>query len=161
MNDINEENLKLVYVNPIGKNSADCFEYEFFFSETPDIVWGQDWNVQSPSSCGDTRPDSTTYHLIKRLRTFIPFTCAQQNSCFSLQDMCDHIIACCWEDISEYDDFPEPYRIVFEFGEDYTSVEAKLASRSQLFSDIISYGDDGVKGNGDEYEDEEENENGE
>ena len=150
MNEINEDNLKLVYVNPIGKNSSDYYEYEFFFSETPDIVWGQDWNVQSPSSCGDMRPDATTYNLIKRLRTDIPFGCAQNNSCFSLQDMCDHIIACCWEDISDYEEFPEPYRIVFEFGEDYRSVEAKLASRSQLFSDVLSYGEPKITGNGDE-----------
>jgi len=151
-----EKDLKLVYVNQIGKNSADVYEYEFFFSKTPDIVWGQDWNVQSPSSCGDMRPDATTYHLIKRLKTMIPFACAQNNSCFSLQDMCDHIIACAWEDISDYEEFPEPYRIVFEFGEDYFSVETKLASRSQMFAEVISHGEPDLKGNGDE-----ENENGE
>ena len=108
-------NLKLVYVNPIGKNSSDEYEYEFFFSETPDVVWGEDWNVQSPASCGDMRPESSTYSEVKRLTTEIPFFCAQQNTSFSMADMIDGIIACAFEDISFYDDYPEPYRIVFKF----------------------------------------------
>ena len=37
-------NLKLVYVNPIGKNSSDEYEYEFFFSETPEVVWGEEYD---------------------------------------------------------------------------------------------------------------------
>ena len=32
------ENLYLVYIEPIGKNLLDWYEYEFIFSETPDIV---------------------------------------------------------------------------------------------------------------------------
>ena len=130
-----EDNLYLIYVKPLGMNASEQYEYEFFFSETPDIVWGQDWNVACPSACGDLTPDENTYSVIKRLKTIIPFFCAQQNSCFSLQDCIDHIIAVCFENISEYSDFPEPYRIVFQFGESYKSVENKLASRSQMFQE--------------------------
>jgi hypothetical protein len=127
-------NLKLVYVNPIGKNSSDKYEYEFFFSETPDVVWGEDWNVQSPASCGDMKPESTTYSEVKRLTTEIPFFCAQQNTSFSMADMIDGIIACAFEDISFYDDYPEPYRIVFKFGEDIEEVQEKLNSRNVNFN---------------------------
>ena len=156
-----DDNLKLVYVNPIGKNSSGWFEYEFFFSKTPDIVWGQDWNVPSPASCGDMKPDETTYNVVKRLKSNIPFSCAQKNSCFSMQDMIDNIIACAWEDISDYDEFPEPYRIVFQFGEEYSSVETKMASRSQFFDEKdVSYGNpEGDTGNGeDENSTDEDNE---
>lgn len=131
MNDT--DNLKLVYVNPIGVNSGGVYEYEFFFSETPEIVWGDDWNEQCPSACEDTLPDPDTYSLVKRLKTVIPFFCAQENSCYSLQDMVDGIICVAHENIIDYDDYPEPYRIVFKFGESYEEVETKLASRSQLF----------------------------
>lgn len=131
----NNENLSLVYVRPLGKNISEQYEYEFFFSETPEIVWGQDWNVACPSACGDIAPDDSTYSVIKRLKTIIPFFCAQQNSCYSMQDCIDGIIAIAFEDISTYDEFPEPYRIVFDFGEEYKSVENKLASRSQMFQD--------------------------
>ena len=33
--------LYLIYVNPIGKDSNNTYEYEFFFSETPEIAWGE------------------------------------------------------------------------------------------------------------------------
>ena len=63
------EDLSLVFVNPIGKNSKDIFEYEFFFSKTPDIVWGENWEVQCPSACDNILPDETTYSKIKHLKT--------------------------------------------------------------------------------------------
>ena len=123
------DNLKLVYVNPIGKNSSGWYEYEFFFSKTPDIVWGQDWNVPSPASCGDMKPDETTYNVVKRLKSNIPFSCAQQNTCFSMKHCVDGCIALCYENINGYNDYPEPYRIVFQYGEDSESVMEKLYSR--------------------------------
>ena len=84
--------LHLVYINPIGKNSNDLYEYEFFFSETPDIVWGQDWNIACPAACENTLPDPETYSEVKTLKTEIPLFCVQQNTCFSLQDCIDGII---------------------------------------------------------------------
>ena len=51
----------------------DLYEYEFYFSETPEIVWGEDWNVACPSACGDLKPDPSTYSVIKRLDTFKKF----------------------------------------------------------------------------------------
>ena len=36
---MSNENLYLVYIEPIGKNLLDWYEYEFIFSETPDIVF--------------------------------------------------------------------------------------------------------------------------
>lgn len=84
--------LHLVYINPIGKDSNNLFEYEFFFSETPDIVWGQDWNIACPAACENTLPDPETYSEVKTLKTEIPLFCVQQNTCFSIQDCIDGII---------------------------------------------------------------------
>ena len=84
--------LHLVYINPIGKNSNDLYEYEFFFSETPDIVWGQDWNIACPAACENTLPNPETYSEVKTLKTEIPLFCVQQNTCFSIQDCIDGII---------------------------------------------------------------------
>ena len=85
-------NLHLVYINPIGKDSNDLYEYEFFFSETPDIVWGQDWNIACPAACENTLPDPETYSEVKTLKTEIPLFCVQQNTCFSIQDCIDGIV---------------------------------------------------------------------
>ena len=59
----------LVYVKPVCKNTNGTFEYDFFFSDTPEYVWGPDWDVDVPSVNGDITPDSTTYTKIRRVRT--------------------------------------------------------------------------------------------
>ena len=125
--------LYLVYVNPVGKDSNDLFEYEFFFSETPENVWGEDWNIACPAACGDTLPDPTTYSEIKTIKTDIPLFCVQQNTCFSIQDCIDNIVCLAYEDISTYTEYPEPLRLVFKFSEEYNSVEEKLNMREIYF----------------------------
>lgn len=127
------DNLFLVYINPIGKGSDNLFQYEFFFSENPETVWGEDWNVACPSACGNLLPDSTTYSHIEILKTEIPLFCIQQNSCFSLQDCIDGLVCLGAEDISEYQNYPEPIRLVFHFEEKYDSVIEKLKIRDNFF----------------------------
>ena len=134
MND--EKNLKLVYVAPIGKNNNDEYEYDFYFSSTPDIVWGQDWNVCCPSACGDIKPEETTYSNIIRVISPIKFFCAQENSCFSMQDCIDGCIAICFQSLDELETYPEPYRIVFSFGEKIENVREKLMSQDIILQNI-------------------------
>lgn len=133
----NKNQLYLVYVEKINDtpNSKGLYEYEFFFSETPDIVWGVDWNQQCPSACNieNMRPDSSTYNEVKKLYTIYPLMCIENNSCLSCQDMIDGIVACAWEDITEYEEYPEPFRFVFRFGDKKEDVEDKLAQRHQFF----------------------------
>ena len=106
------KNLYLIYIEPIGLNFNNEWEYEFLFSDSPDTVWGEDWAEQCPSACDSLRPDDSMVSVVKRLSTMIPFSTAQKNSCFSMQDCIDGIIALAWEDISDYDEYPEPFRIV-------------------------------------------------
>jgi hypothetical protein len=128
-------NLKLVYANPIGIDSSNIYEYEFFFSETPEIVWGNNWHIQCPASCKDVLPEDTSYSLIKHLKTDKKLFCAQENTCFSLQDMIDGIIPVCFEDINGLDDYPEPYRLVLPFGLDYDEVVEQLGGLDLVFED--------------------------
>ena len=119
-------NLHLVYINPIGKNSNDLFEYEFFFSETPDIVWGQDWNIACPAACENTLPDPETYSEVKTLKTEIPLFCVQQNTCFSLQDCIDGIICLGY--------FQTDKGVVkFDFSETIYNVVEKIENNNFIF----------------------------
>lgn len=126
-------NKYLIYINPIGKNSNDLYEYEFFFSETPDIVWGEDWDNPCPAACENTLPDPETYSEVKLLKTNIPLFCMQNNVCFSLSNCIDGIVCLAYEDISTYTEYPEPIRLVFKFSEEYNSVEEKLNMREIYF----------------------------
>ena len=118
--------LHLVYINPIGKNSNDLYEYEFFFSETPDIVWGQDWNIACPAACENTLPDPETYSEVKILKTEIPLFCVQQNTCFSLQDCIDGIICLGY--------FQTDKGVVkFDFSETIYNVVEKIENNNFIF----------------------------
>lgn len=112
--------LKLIYVKPIGKNVKGLNEYEFLFSETPDTVWGEKWELQCPSAVLNIRPSEDTYSEVKRVITDIDLFCAQQNSCYSMQDCIDGCIALMWF----YNKKEEA--IVFKFGEDINSTVKKL-----------------------------------
>lgn len=112
--------LKLIYVKPIGKNVKGLNEYEFLFSETPDTVWGEKWELQCPSAVLNIRPSEDTYSDVKRVITDVDLFCAQQNSCYSMQDCIDGCIALMWF----YNKKEEA--IVFKFGEDINSTVKKL-----------------------------------
>lgn len=135
-NDDIDNNLYLVYVELIGKNPSDQYEYDFFFSETPEVVWGTNWESKPASICGDLKPETTTYSRIRRLKSIILFDTAQGNSCFSMMDAIDGVIALAWENIDFYESYPEAGRIVLNYGDSYITVENKLAKRHQLFSDF-------------------------
>ena len=49
----------------------------------------------------------------------------QKSDTFAVWDAVDGIIALAWEDISDYDEYPDS-RLYFKFGEDIKSVEDKL-----------------------------------
>jgi hypothetical protein len=125
---------QLVYIEPIGKNGLGWNEYDFYFSNTPDIVWGSGWECEFAAQGTCYPPDKKTFNKKLRLKTNIPFFCIQNNVCYGMRYAVEGIVAIGFEDISEYENYPEPYRIVFQYGEKYNSVETKLVSRHQLFS---------------------------
>ena len=75
----NKNELKLVFVIPVT-NDKSYYEYDFLFSETPDVVWGVDWTDNAPNLCGDISPDPSTYDLIKRIKVELPLKVIQENT---------------------------------------------------------------------------------
>lgn len=50
-----------------------------------------------------------------------------------MQDCMDGIVALCYENISEYTEYPEEGRLFFMFGETLDTVKRKLAMKNMLF----------------------------
>ena len=121
------KNFYLVYVNPIGVDSNGLYQYDFFFSETPEIVWGEDWNVACPSACGVMTPESETYSFIKTIKAKHQIFCAQENSCFSMQDMIDGLLSLAFCVVNDNLLFS------FKFSENYNDVENKLNKNNLFF----------------------------
>ena len=60
---------------------------------------------------------------------------AQDSCCFAMSDFYDGICAIAFEDISQYESYPEDGRLFFFFGESLQEVEEKLATKHVLMMD--------------------------
>ena len=128
---INKENLKLVYVRPVtdGKDKHN-YEYDFLFSETPEVVWGVDWTDNTPNLCGDISPEPSTYSIIKRLRCPIELKTIQENSCYSMEYAINRSVALAYLNLEGLEEYPS-HRLVFHFGDSFLDVE-KMLFKSEL-----------------------------
>lgn len=125
----------LVYIKPFCKNTDGTYEYDFFFSDTPEYVWGPDWDVNSPASNGDITPDSTTYSKVKRVRTNLPFKTLSETTCYSMEYATYKIMALAWIDIENLDEYPEYGRLTMHFGDTETEVKDKLSKYNWNFEE--------------------------
>ena len=123
----------LVYVKPICKNTNGTYEYDFFFSETPEYVWGPDWDIDTPSSNGDLTPEESTYSEIKRVITTLPLKTLEETSCYSMEYATYGILAPAWIDIENLEEYPENGRMTLKFGFSKDKVESLLDSQSWKF----------------------------
>lgn len=127
------ENEVLVYIKPICKNTNKTYEYDFFFSNTPEYVWGPDWDVDNPASNGDITPDSTTYSKIRRVKTNLPLKTVEETSCYSMEYATYGILALAWIDIENLDIYPENGRLTMYFGEKEEDIIEKLSKYNWEF----------------------------
>lgn len=124
---MNKEQLKLVFVKPITNGSDNKnYEYDFLFSETPEVVWGPDWTDNAPNICGDISPEPSTYNLVKRVKSAFPLKTIQENSCYSMEYAINRSVALAFLDVEGMEQYPENGRMVFHFGDSYLQVEAQL-----------------------------------
>ncbi len=119
--------LFLVYVKPLCKNINGTFEYQLFFSETPEVVWGVDWNVEVPNSIKDLTPEKSTYSKIVNIKSIFPFKTIEETSCYSMEYAINGIIALSWVDIENLEDYP-PSRAVLHFNDSYDKVKNILSN---------------------------------
>lgn len=119
----------LIFVKPICKNTDQTYEYDLFFSNTPDIVWGVDWEVNTPGlvSTDEITPDSTTYNKVIRIKLPFPLKTVQETYCYSMEYAIARIIALSWIDIENMEEYPEKGRMVLYFGDTFEHVQGVLS----------------------------------
>jgi hypothetical protein len=114
----------LVYINEIGSNWTGNNIYEFLFSSTIDNIDGDDWDVY-PASGQPSPPHAELVSRVGTLTSDFKITLIQNSDTFALWDAVDGIVALGWEDISDYDTYPDT-RTHFMFGETLEVVHDKL-----------------------------------
>ena len=125
--------MKLVYVNQMGIDWTGKIVYEFLFSDDESVkdVSGVDWDSY-PASVGEPEPPSSNFIVkVGRLITEFKFDLVQKHHSFAVFDAVDGIVALAWEDILDYEEYPEK-RLFFKFGEDIDSVEDTLYERDLI-----------------------------
>lgn len=119
------EELYLIYVNRIGEDWTGNNLYEFLFSDRTENVDGDDWDAY-PASGRPSPPNTSFVKKVGKLTTGeLKFKLVQNSSEFAVWDAVDGVVALAWEDMDDYDEYPEN-RIAIHFGETIKSVEDKL-----------------------------------
>ena len=118
------EDLYLIYINEVGKNYKGEYVYEFIFSDATKNVDGENWDMYPASG----KPEPPQEQFIKRVGKMVSnlkFHVVQDSDTFAVWDAIDGIVALAWEDISEYDTYPDT-RLSFAFGETMQATIDKL-----------------------------------
>lgn len=117
-----KEDLYLAFVAKIGEDSEGRIIYRFDFTEAPDIVWGDGWNIIPCSIIPNLSPDKKTISATARVLTEKEYRLAKDNSCFSMQDCIDGIISLMFTTPRDMEE------LILNFGEKYEDVERKLGA---------------------------------
>ena len=122
------EELKLIYILELGENWEGLNTYEFLFSDDTEGVLNNSgdwaWDVV-PASGNPIKPEIEYVSAVGRIQTDRPFELIQNSDTFCVWDAVDGVTSIAWEDLSEYDEYPE-YRLFFFYGDTMKEVKDKL-----------------------------------
>ena len=117
--------LFLIYINVIGKDWKGVNLYEFIFSDTIEDVDGEDWDA-IPAAGRPLPPYENFVKKVGRMSSDeLTLHVVQESDTFSLWDSIDGAVALAWENMDDYDEYPDK-RLVFHFGVKIEDVEASL-----------------------------------
>ena len=122
---ISKNGSALVFVKPICKNNDGSYEYDFYYSSTPDDVYGLGWDDDNPNAVDgeDLIPERSTYSDIVRVETRLPLDVIQENSCYSMEYAMNRIVALAWICIDNLETYPDDGRCVLMFATPREQVE--------------------------------------
>jgi hypothetical protein len=119
--------MNLIYINKVGKDWGGTYIYEFLFSDTTENVDGEEWD-SVPASGRPEPPHSEFVKSVGILKTDIKFNLVQESDTFAVWDAVDGIVALGWEDVDDYEVYPES-RLWFNFGLSMDEVNERLYER--------------------------------
>ena len=118
------DNLFLIYINKIGQNWKGEYLYEFIFTDKIKDVDGQGWDTY-PASGSPEPPETKFIQEVGTLKTTLNLDVIQDSQLFAVWDAVDGIIALAWENLDDYEEYPDS-RLSFNYGEEKNKVTEKL-----------------------------------
>jgi hypothetical protein len=126
------EELYLIYINYVGKDYKSDYLYEFIFSDTTEDIDGDEWDTY-PASGRPQAPHESFIKKVGRLESELKLDVVQNSDTFAVWDAVDGVIALAWENIDDYEAYPEK-RICFKFGEKLSNVEDALYEKDLILN---------------------------
>jgi len=118
------DNLFLIYINKIGQNWKGEYLYEFIFSDNIKDVDGEGWDSY-PASSTPEPPETKYIQEVGTLKATLNLDVIQDSQSFAVWDAVDGIIALAWENLDNYEEYPDS-RLSFNFGEEKNKVAETL-----------------------------------
>jgi hypothetical protein len=121
--------MKLVYIRSIGETFGDKELYELIFAKSVENVDGEGWDSY-PASGGEPQPPAVNLiDMVGRFETDkFKLKCINTSDSFAVWDAVDGVVAMAWEDITEYQEYPED-RIKFFYGDELSTITDLLYDR--------------------------------
>lgn len=96
-----EDKLYIVFAEKTGKDDDGNHFYRLLFSDNPDVVWGDNFNVTPAGVIPDLEPDSSSISKEFSLTVKQDLGTAVESTWFSFQDCIDGIISLLFDGKSE------------------------------------------------------------
>ena len=101
---------------------------QFEITNNIDEFWGENFDQKPCCLVNGLMPNEEYIYEVHIVKMKIKLDLIQDNCCFGFQDCTDGIIALAWENMDDYDEYPEERgRLFFKFGETLENTEEKLA----------------------------------
>lgn len=122
----------LYFIRLIGQEDGGYYRYEFFFTDDIDNVQVEDFDYKPCCLTQGIKPIQQENDMVQVVKAKIKLALIQDNCCFSFKNCMDGVVALAYEDITDYEEYPQEGRLVFHFGEEYDGIERKLAAKNIL-----------------------------
>lgn len=126
--------IKVVYMLYIGKTIYETNKYNIMLSIDTEKTWAEGWENKPACLNRNLKPEDDMYEYIIEFDTEMKFDLVQDNSCYSMQDCRDKVVALASESLDGYDEYPEDGRVVIHFGDSIDEIEEMLSKRGITFT---------------------------
>lgn len=117
----------LAFISEIGRLVDGSYLYKFSFTNQPEVVWGDYFNVAPTIVVPNLVPDEETISEEYKVSSKYHLILATKSSCFSMQDAFDNIIPLAFVNIEKHDlVYYKDNALKFEFGECIDITEDKF-----------------------------------
>lgn len=120
---------RLVYVKLIGIEDGGYYRYEFMFSNDISSFSVEGDCDQCCLSDGITPVNHTSTCVVKMK---FKLDLIQNSCCFSFAHAAAGIVSLAWENMDDYEKYPDEGRMYFKFGETIDETDSKLHKKGVL-----------------------------